>query len=281
MVISDRQFSFYLVTSMRSSELTVFTKKSSFMQACADAARHHARYMTGMVDVEKVAALHTKMARKYHLDLPKQAAYRARLDGRATCRMLIYKLPIDYTMTADELGLPAPNTLCQWVIFSTDGEHPLGDQGDRWRDLKTDRLGLIGGVELFMHTRQRQPGVEKKASGPSWSWRFSQTYYSELRNEVIASIKRHEDWRLKIIIDDAAKTPGFAGVRDQLRKLMALIVTTWGSTRRDAQRPTLPTRFGYVRRIPASRVSLNSCIKQARAAVEENLKRVAAIKAEV
>jgi hypothetical protein len=265
---------------MPKNELMIFTRKTPFMQACVDAARHHARYITGLIEVEKVATLHAKMARKYDLDLPKQNAYRLRKEGRATCRMLIYKLPIDYSMATDELGLPAPNTLCQWVVFSTDGEHPIGDDGDRWRDFRTDRLSLVGGVEMFMHTRPRQTDAKKATGGPSWSWRFTASHYSNLRNETIASIKRHEDWRLQVIIQEATKTPGFAGVRDQLKKLMVLISTTWGSTRKDVERPALPSRFGYVRRITAKQVSLAWCIKQTRVEVDAHAKRLAAIKAE-
>jgi hypothetical protein len=272
---------YYLVTSMKRSQLMIFTRKGPFLQACMDAARHHHRYMTGSVDVEKVAELHAKMSRKYDLDLEKVAAYRLRKSGKATCRMLIYKFPHSYSTETDELGLPVPNRFCQWVMFATEGTHPIGDPGDVWRDFREDRLTTIGGLEMYLHVRRKDPeNPQKKVSGPSWSWRFTAEYYSALRNNLIASIKRREEWHLKLIIDSAKKTPGLAGVRDQLKKLAALVKGEWRRTMGDAKLPELPTEFGYQRRVSGKKVSLQWVLKQTREELAMHLKRVDAIKAE-
>jgi hypothetical protein len=272
---------YYLVTSMKRSELTIFTRKSPFLQACDDAARNNHRYMTGLVDDEKFAELHAKMSRKYDLDLEKVAAYRLRKAGKATCRMLIYKLPHSYSIENDELGLPVPNRFCQWVMFASEGTHPIGDEGDVWLDFAEDKLTTPGGLEMFRHTRPKDPAnPKKKSAAPSWSWRFSADYYSALRNSAIASIKRREEWHLKLIIDEAKKTPGFAGVREQLKKLVALIKGEWVRTMGNAKQPELPTQFGYVRRITAKKVSLAWVLKQTREEMAMHQKRLDSIKAE-
>lgn len=270
---------------MKQKDLSIFNLKAPFLQAVADAARFHSKYMTGLVELENAQEFVSKMARKYHLDIEKTAASRLRKEGQATCRMLIYKLPLTYTMTTDDVGISMPNSLCQWVMFASDGKHPIGDSGDVWRNHYSDRLLLVGGLELFLHTRPRQASKDGKPApknvSPSWSFRFEAKHYDNLRNSLITAVKTHQDWRVVAIADEARRTPGFAGVRDQLKKLMALARSTWTRQRGNAPLPELPKRFGYVRRIKASKVAIRGLLRSLREAQERYRHQRAALVAEM
>lgn len=253
---------------MKQKDLFIYSLKAPFLQSVIDAAKFHSKYMTGFVELEKLQDLASKMARKYNLDLDKSVASRLRKTGAATCRMLVYKLPVSYSVESDDMGIPMPNSLCQWIIFSSDGEHPLGDIGDTWRNHFTDRVQIFGGLELFRHTRPRAEPKDgepaPKNTAPSWSVRFESKHYDNLRNSLISAIKTHQDWKVESIVRDARKTPGFAGVREQLKKLMALIKGTWARHRGNSGMPELPTRFGYVRRIKSTKIRIITALRTLR-----------------
>jgi len=256
---------------MKQSEITIFRKKSGFMQSCLDAARSHTYFMSGLIKLEKVQDFHAKMSRKYEVNLPKMEAYRLRKGGAATCKLNYYKMPESYSLERNDLDLPVPNDQVIWVMFSSEGQHPFGDEGDTWRDLKgTDRLNFMG-LEMVQVTRRKavltaeqvEAGkkLPKPKQTPSWTWRFTDDYYSKLRNKSIEAIKTHSDWMIDLILREAKATPGFSAVREQLKKLVALIRGEWLRHRKDSKMPELPSKFGYVRRVTAGKVKLSTALK--------------------
>lgn len=252
---------------MRLTDIKVHTYKAVFQQRCIDAARIHTRYLSGSVRVDAVQGFHEKMARKYDLNLPDDTACRRRRAGGATCRLIFYKQPENYYVEQDSLGLNLPNDYVSWILFASDGKHPIGDAADCWLTLTGDvRLELLG-MEMV---RRARPGK----AAPAWTWRLTDERYNQLRNNAITAIKTHTDVLLAEVIRVIAATPGFHDARAQARKIRDLIKGEWQRHRKDGQMPKLPSRIGFVRRTGRGVVTLETCLKTARKARANHAKRV-------
>lgn len=248
------------------SQISLYVKKSAFMQACVDAARHAPFYLSGEVELDKVAGFYEKMKRKYHLDLPKMEAMRLRKKGEASCRLLLYKYPLHFGRPPIEDGIPSMpemNTKCFWVLYASEGKHPLGEEvRDAWLSVKKQRLQFMQ-FELVQVTKPRyelspeQIAMGKKPSparsAPSWTWRFTKEAYSELRNTAITYILRGG---IEGFLRQQVMVPGFSGTREQLKRLYALVRTEWKRRRGNAPLPEFPKVIPYVRRIQQKRESL-------------------------
>lgn len=277
---------------MKQTEITIFRKKTLFMQSCLDAAKTHPRYMCGYIDAEELQAFDTKMRRKYDINLPKMTANRKRASGLATCKMVYFKMPMAYFVKRSEvLGIGIPNTSVFWVLFSSDGKHDVGDSGDRWLELEKEQTRLtFTGLEMLRESRPKpkltpeQIAAGKKPQkpnpNPSWTWRFTKEFSSDIRNRIIQLIVTHQDDMLKMLITDLSHMPGFGGVRKQIKALIALISAEWKRRRKDNQMPELPRLIPWVQRKIHSQISLETVLKECRAELRRHETQIAHIKAE-
>lgn len=210
----------------------VFTKKTAFMQRVADLVRSgHNRYVQGTVPLEKAGAFAAKIDRLYAVGVTRLQAHRARKDGLASARLLL--------LWQEQTG-PAPSL--HWVLLVTDGELPAEADREAWRDPRQTRITLTG-YELVRVTKP-------EAKAPVWTWRYTRSRYDELRLACLLAIRHHQKQELTQLIDSIWRSPGFSGIRDQVKKLQEAIVGEWNRTRaRRDMRPPIPEHLGYVRRL--------------------------------
>lgn len=223
---------------MPAPDVFVFTKKAPFMQRVADLVRNgHTRYVQGEVPISKAAALHAKFSRLYDCHLGKLEASRRRKAGFATSRLLLL-----WQEGADRLS---------WLLLATEGRFESGaDKLEAWRDALTDRISLTG-YELVRLTKPQEPR-------PVWTWRYTKARQEELRLALISAIRRKDGRSLDQLIHSIWRSPGFAGVRDQIKKFGDLIRSEWKRARKEGEPlPDIPARIGYVQRLPDKGMSLS------------------------
>ncbi len=81
-------------------------------------------------------------------------------------------------------------------------------------------------------------------------------------------IRRHNTQELVRWIDIIWRSPGFAGVREQVKKFADLIEKEW-SRSGVGDMPPLPKGLGYVRRLPDKGKTLSKLIKELKDAGKE------------
>lgn len=205
------------------------TSKAALMQRLADLVRtgHHL-YVTGVIPREKAGYFAAKMDALYSVGQDRLTASRQRKRGAATFRLL---------MLALDDGGPL-----HWWLLRTLGTAPPEAERERWRDALSDRITLTG-YELVRLTR---PG----AKAPAWTWRYTKDREADLRNALLRAIRTRRDDELRQMIYTIWRTPGFAAARAQVKKIRALIIGEWKRSRGRDPLPEIPSRLGYVRRLP-------------------------------
>jgi hypothetical protein len=218
----------------------VFTKKTPYMQRISDLVRlNHNRYICGQIPIKKVKYFSEKMNFLYRCFDGKVTAHRNRLKGYSSARLLLY--------------YPADSTHVTWILLVTPGEWFTPDSGnEKWLDPAIDRINVTG-YELVRHIRSGN-------SNPSWTWRYTVARYNELRDIIIQSIRRRHMHEVNQTIQSVWRSPAFAGIREQIKKIAKLIISEWERSG-VGDPPELPAGLGYVRRIPDKGVALSKIIK--------------------
>lgn len=215
---------------MAKTDFFIFTKKTSFMQRCADLVRSgHTRYTMGTITIEKAAGLAEKFGRLYEPNMPRLQASRRRAKGEATARLLWW---------FDE-----NNSVLIWILLVTGGRL-IVDGLEKWQDPADSKQRIkITGYELVRITKQKE-------NNPVWTWRYEKQRLQDLRNEVINSIRHRHDNDLKRLIGVLWKSPGFSGIRTQVFAIGLMIKTDWKRIRKAGEvMPELPKHLGYVQRL--------------------------------
>lgn len=220
-----------------SADPFIFTKRAPFMQRISDLVRtgHH-RYVQGTVPLEKAGSLYEKFTRLYDVHLDRLQASRKRQKGFATGRLLMMPVTND---VAHENYME----LC-WVLVVTDGKFALDEyeKRERWLNALDDRI-TFSGYELVRLTKPQHPK-------PVWTWRYKKDREQELRESIRSAIRTKRDDELRCLIHLIWRTPGFAGARDQVKKMGTLIKAEWKRSRKDGESmPEIPKHIGYVQRV--------------------------------
>lgn len=220
----------------------IFTRKTPYMQRIADLVRNnHSRYITGQIPIGKAGFFAAKMDLFYHCYADKVTNHRQRKLGFCSSRLLFL-----YTEN---------NTNLTWILLVTPGDWPTPNEGnERWMDPEDPHTRVtLTGYELVRHIRQGN-------AEPSWTWRYNSTRHDEVRNAIIMSIRSKNTHELTKLIDTIWRSPGFAGVRAQVKKFGALIRGEW--TRSGVgDMPEVPSKVGSVRRIPDKGKPLSKLMK--------------------
>jgi hypothetical protein len=236
----------------RPSNPFVFTKKTVFMQRIADAVSKGAtRYIQGVVPIGKAGVLASKFDKSYFCGLTVQKAFQARKKGLATGKLYFWQ----EDTKQDAL---------HWILLVTDGQFQEGIDGDeKWCDPKMDKQRVA--VTNYNLVRV----VTKFDSKPRWTWRYTRASYDSLGVNIIEIIRVKKDKKLKEIITQLWRSPGFSGIREQVKILQKLIITEWKRSRRENEvMPTIPAHLGYVRKLPDKGVKLRA-IKIAKAKADK------------
>lgn len=228
---------------MAKSNQFVFTKKTALMQRLADLVRGgHVRYVCGTIQLEKAAQLATKFDRLYQPNLPRLQAHRRRAQGEATARLLWWQ----------DASKPEQLT---WFLLLTDGELTV-DGLESWRDpLNTKTRIHLTGYELVRLTKPTEPK-------PVWTWRYDKQRLQDLRDQLVTVIRLKHDHEVERLIAMLWASPGFAGIREQVKGCGELIRAEWKRSRGSSDNmPVIPTRLGYVQRLADKGVMLNQLEK--------------------
>ena len=217
----------------------VLTRLSTFMQRIADHVRlGYCFWTSGEINADKAPAFVRKFDRLYAVGRTRHQRAWARLKGEAGAVLLLYA-PTAHTppttgkdeptkvahlptssapkqTTATEpptADTPCPITLL-WVLLVTPGEH-LAHRFEVLRDANTE-IGRIQ-VRDFELVRLPRPGQASAA----WTWRLTTAAYQGWRANLI-DVARRQPARLPSEVQRLGKTPGFAGCRAQVKKLLQL-----------------------------------------------------------
>lgn len=217
----------------------VLTRLSTFMQRIADHVRlGYCFWTSGEINADKAPAFVRKFDRLYAVGRTRHQRAWARLKGEAGAVLLLYaptahtppttgkdeptkvaQLPTSSApkqTTATEpptADTPCPITLL-WVLLVTPGEH-LAHRFEVLRNANTE-IGRIQ-VRDFELVRLPRPGQASAA----WTWRLTTAAYQGWRANLI-DVARRQPARLPSEVQRLGKTPGFAGCRAQVKKLLQL-----------------------------------------------------------
>lgn len=218
------------MTSNRDStpDVFVFTKKTAYMQRISDLVRPgHSSYVQGRISLDKARTLAKKFEERYAISRTKLEASRARRVGLSSTRLLLLH--------------QEGQTELDWILLHHRGDEP--DADEKWRDAISDRINVTG-YELVRLTKPAEPR-------PVWTWRYTRIRYEDLRNEFIECIRQRRQRDLEQLIHVTWRSPGFHGVREQVKKLRELIKAEWKRSRGSKEEPpVIPERIGYLRRLP-------------------------------
>ena len=206
----------------------IFTKKSVWMQRVADGVRAGASlYLTGETKLEKGAFLAGKFAARYKMNLTPQTDLAWRKRGKTVTRWIA---------CFDE-----KSGLVKWVLLCWPGEDQ--DKSEKWQKVHDNRITHTG-YELVRLTKTG-------AKAPVLTWRYTKKRFEELHDQIVKVIRLRHDVLLEQIIHSLHRSPGFSGVRVQVKKLWEIVRAEWKRTRpRTEPVPEIPKNIGYVRRLP-------------------------------
>ena len=236
----------------------VITSFWSCLQAIADAARYgYVLWIGGIIEPHKAGALAEKFHRLYEWDSEHTKIYRMRKSGRSVARLIIYGPERD-TATGDLLP-PSAATL-RWLLMRTEGTLPpdvaAAAARERWARADTPEgrivlpvMGWGGGerwsarLELVRHTR---PGAMK----PSWTWRVCRDDDQMIRDWIVHAVRTGHDHVVKEFMAWAYRAlPGFALVRQSVKKWRSLILSEYKRRRGEVPAGIVPDRMpAYARR---------------------------------
>jgi hypothetical protein len=206
----------------------IFTKKTVWMQRVSDAVKAGAAcYIQGSTRLDKVPFTVQKFASRY----PTNLVSRTDLAARKRCETV-----------QRWVGYLADSGMVHWCLFCWPGTD-FDPKSDQWRDPKTQRVKHTG-YELVRITK---PGSKL----PVLTWRYEKGQFERLHDEIVQIIRLRQDARLEQMIHTLHRSPGFAGVRTQVKKLWDIIRAEWKRTRSKSEvMPEIPKNIGYVRRLP-------------------------------
>lgn len=225
----------------------VLVHKSSLMQKLADYVRFgYTAYVDGTVRAHRAAAFVRKMATYYRVDLGADRNYRARSKAAGHgCAILLL-----YAGAADALT---------WFLLVSPGPHPARSLERLKSALERDtRIVVHGDYELVRYTRA--------GARPSWTWRATEETCRGWRQRAIECVRKRDDRALRQMIFSLYGAPGFAGVRRQVGKTIALVRAEWKRAGRSSDRLIFPTKLPYIARLKSESLPLTSWLRRTMAA---------------
>ena len=208
----------------------IYTKKTVWMQRISDAVRAGSSlYIQGSTKLEKVAFRTQNFDERFGINRTKKDDYLWRKSGKKIVKWIGYFDGKEHV---------------HWVLLLEPGkEADPSLESEKWKSVADHRITHTGS-ELMKLTR---PG----AKTPVLTWRYTRERYQSLRDEMLTLVRLRHDALLKQWIFSTARTPGFAGSREQVKKLWALLRAEWKRSRGKGEPlPDIPKNIGYVRRLP-------------------------------
>jgi hypothetical protein len=219
----------FMMNKLPTSRIWVFTTKSVYMQRLSDYVRTgHQAYIKGVTVTEKIFPTFEKLVANNPVFDDRLKAFRAREQGFPTGRLLLYQNP------------KAPEKI-HWFLLIHGNKDQL-PPGEKWLHAEDPHSRIqFSGYELIRVTKE---GSKK----PSWTWRYSQDRFQDLRDSIVLAIRSNRDQDLKQLIESLFGTMGFSGSREQAKSLIKIIKDEWKRRRPNDEMPELPKGLGWIRR---------------------------------
>jgi len=220
----------------------IFDKKSVFMQRIADQVRRGYRhYALGEVSIERARPLAMKFARLYGVHLHRNQKARERAYGHASACLLWWRAHTDTLV---------------FCLLVTPGQH-AAHALESMRDVHArDTRLTLGEYELVQRPRA-------DSARPAWTWRLTQEAYEGWRLRALEVCRGANDFEVTQYLEALHATPGFAGIREQVRKVKALFRSEWKRRRTDRSVcPRVGTKHRYVHRLSNSGVRLSALARE-------------------
>lgn len=224
--------------------------KAAFMQRLGDHVRFgYTHWTSGVVSADRAQSLAKKFHSRYGTELTRHQKAYARGEGQASAALILWS--------------ESPGQL-RWVLMLTPGDN-LAHELEHLKDATTAGGRIVfTGYEMVQLPRR---GSER----PAWTWRMTSETYDAWRERILRSARRGPD-TLSEQLAELARTPGFAGCRAQVRKLLQL---AHAEARRRlgaaANMVGYPAHIGYVQRLSQSGLSLPAWIRQQRHAAMDDV----------
>ena len=197
----------------------VFDRKTVFMQRLADFVRlGYRHYVVGEVRPTRAWPLAMKFSRLYEVHLHRNQRAKARANGEGSAYALWWRPHADNLVFA---LLLSPGTHAARQLEN------LQDCGER-----NSRITL-GDYELVQRPRDGK-------AVPAWTWRLTDEAYEGWRARILEVVRGGNDFVVQQLIGDLTSTAGFAGVREQVKKLKSLFRSEWARRRGRQALPALP-----------------------------------------
>lgn len=274
----------------------IYESKTLLMQRLQDAfTRGYTQWTMGRVAVERVPALARKFRDLYLVHVSRMARSRRKADGLGNA---VFYLMSDGDTVLWFL-LVTPLVKHGGVVR---GEHPahqlerLNDGTEAKGRLVLDTYELVQltptltkpvapdklppspsaaqkaahSAALRAHER-RLKAFQSGARSTGWTWRYTAGAYQTWRDRLIGEVRAGEGAVASLTqsIDTLYKSPGFRGVREQVKRLAQLLRAEWKRSRRPTEAmPAIPARIGYVRRLPDIGRRVGDLIKAGRGELE-------------
>jgi len=212
------------------------------MQRMQDFARYGYNYfVTGYVSYERAAPFTKKMDRFYLVGANKNERHRARLRGEGSAYLLLYAPP-----DQDRL---------LFILMVSDGDHSA-HKLERLKDLRDPGTRLtLTGYELV---RQTRVGSDK----PVLTWRMTKDNYGAWRERIRKVVRSKGDKTVSEMLDTLVRSPGFSGVRTQVKKLAQLFRGEWKRGRHRTERAPAVGKIYYVQRLKNDGLYLSAFLKK-------------------
>ena len=176
------------------------------MQRIADFVRlGYVHCVVGELRIERAWTLAMKFRRLCEVHLHRNQRAKLRAEGEASAYCLWWRSHAD-TVAFALLLTPGPHAARQLEQLK-DGSAREG------------RLAL-GDYELVQRPRPGQPR-------PAWTWRLTENAYLGWRARVLEVVRGGNDFVVSQLVVDLMAMPGFAGVREQVKKLKAVFRSEW------------------------------------------------------
>lgn len=232
------------------SPASVQRYKAAFMQRIADHVRlGYTQWTSGSVTAQRAQALVRKFHQRYGVGLTRHQKAYARSQGKASAVLILWEA--------------RPGVL-QWALMLTPGDN-LAHELEKLEDATTayGRI-VVTGYELVQLPRR---GCKQ----PAWTWRMTGDTSDGWRERVLRSARRGAD-ALSEELKELARTPGFAGCRAQVRKLLQLARAEAGRRLGNtATTVSYPPRIGYVQRLSQTGVPLLTWVRQQRSPAQSDV----------
>lgn len=234
-------FAIYTVSMLNPKpvqKIWVFTHKAAFMQRISDYVRTgHQAYISGITATEKIFPTWEKLVHNNPVYTDRLKAFRAREKGEPTGRLLLYQ------------NINDPDKI-HWFLLVHGTKDKL-PSGEKWQHAEDQHHRIyFTGYELVRITKE---GLKK----PSWTWKYSQERFQDLRDSMVMAIRSRRDQDLKNLIDKIFGTMGFSGSREQAKSLAKLMKEEWAKRRLNDPMPEVPNGIGWVRRKVDKGIFLN------------------------